>query len=236
MELSTIQQYVEGQRYGKDERAFRYAHAGNALTQHYAAYCNMPTLEHANITVNAPVGTRVLHCVAVGAVLANQFKGGYAVLSWPGGVHRIRSNTAAAPLGAFTVTLEDVTTLPFTAAGTDCTLYTNEYHDVRSALFDGTVQGDVTFVGMPLMAVPAGNWCWLQTWGPCLGMGVANFGAIESQRAAYFWRDGAVVNQSGQAWAIGQCLQYAGDVLPFTGPVAHDITNAMIFMNLKLKP
>jgi hypothetical protein len=237
MEQSILQKYSEGMRYARDERVFRYAHAGNGLTALWGALTYMPTTEHGVLTADAPAGSTVLHCTAVGTVVADQFKGGYAVLSWNVGAHRIKSNTGAAPAGAFTVTLEDATWRDFTVA-TDCTLYTNEYHDVRCALGIPEYQGHSTFVGIPLINVTNAYWCWLQTWGPIPGMGVAAQGAAVGERACYFYGDGAVINQTEMVAGPGQALQYAGELLPFTGPASSpvDVTNAMIFMNLRLKP
>lgn len=238
LEESATKRFVIGaHKLLEDGRAFRYAYASTLLTAYWGALTYMPTTEHGVLTANVAIGDRVLHCTSVAAITANQFKGGYVVLSWNPGFHRILGNTAAGAGVAFTITLERPVWRAFTVA-TDCTIYPNEYDDVRAAHNVPAHQGHSTFVGVPLFDVTAARYIWLQTWGPCVGMGVAAQGAAVGERAVYFYGDGALINQTEMVAGPGQALQYAGELLPYTGPAGApvDVTNAMIFYNLRIKP
>ncbi|GAH57066.1 unnamed protein product, partial [marine sediment metagenome] len=212
---------------------------GSTLVAFWGAFAYMLTTQHHVLTANAPTGSTVLHSESAGAIVADQFKGGYAVLSWNPGLHRIKSNTGCGAGEAFTVTLEEATWRDFTVA-TDLTLYINEYRDVRMAHLEPLHQGFSTFVCVPLFDVTADYYFWGQTWGACLGMGNAAMGETSSERGVYFYLDGSVICQTEEVAGPGQAFQYAGEMLPYTGPkvagVGVDVTNAMIFYNLHIKP
>ncbi|MBA7636620.1 hypothetical protein ES703_44241 [subsurface metagenome] len=236
---SAVPLYPVGTRMPTSDRVFRYAHLGNAVTEWYGLFTFMPTTEIHVLTVNAPVGTTVLHSLSIAAIAADKYKGGYAVCSQPWDmIGKIKSNTGCGAGEAFTITLEEPIWRQMTTA-TSCTLYTSEYYDVRTIVGHAEYPGFGTFVGVALRTFQADYYGWLQTWGPCPVMGQGPAGALTGERGMYFWmNDGSVINQPTVGAGPDFALQYAGELLPFTGPVGatHDLLHSKIFLNLHIKP
>lgn len=237
-EQSLLPKYPVGTRMPRDDRVFRYGHAGVALSQWWGCFTYMPTTEVHVLTENAPVGTTVLHSISIAAITADKYKGGYAVCSQPWDmIGKIKSNTGCGAGEAFTITLEEPIWREMSTA-TSCTLYTSLFHDVRMVMGHAEYPGFTTVVGVPLRDFTADYYGWFQTWGPCPIMGQGVAGALTSERGMYFWLDGSVINQPTEGAGPDFALQYAGDLLPFTGPVGdtHDLLHSKIFLNLKILP
>lgn len=237
---SVSQIYPIGMRYAKDERVFHYAQAGDALrpawgAQAWNAYSSGTTRESATIQAAALIGATSISCTAQGTVTADMFKGGYACIYWEMVNHRIRSNTAAAPGGTFTVTLEDALGQAIDAASV-VSLYRNQYSDVRLGL-GGALDLWLSTVGIAPRAVQSGYYHWLQTYGPCVGVGVDNIGETAAERGLYFLANGALFTMTGQHASNNQpANQYAGYLLPYTGPgpTGVDQPGALIHFFLQL--
>ncbi len=241
-EESASQIYPIGMRYAKDERVFRYALSGSDLlsawgAQAWNAFSSGANRESATIAAAGVAGGTTLTLTAVGTVTVDMFKGGYACIYWEMSYYRIKSNTAAAPGGTFVITLEDTLEQAIDAASV-VSLYRNKYADVRRL-----VGGDETLwastVGIPLRNVQSGYYHWLQTWGPCVGVGVDNIGQDASQRGLYFLASGALFTMVGpEANANQPANQYAGYLLPYTGPgpTGVDQPGALIHFELQLAP
>lgn len=175
--ISAEQQDELGARLMLDDgRVFRYAKAGStALIAGYvqqSAATVGATTEQVNMTVAVAgaVGKASVVLTAVtDAVTANQFKDGYlttyAGTATQGGgqTYKIKSNGACGAAGNFAVETYD----PFVIAistSAKAAVCKNPYDAViiwAYASFTGIP------VGVPLVAVTASYYCWLQTWGIC---------------------------------------------------------------------
>lgn len=159
-----------------DGRVFRYAKAGStALIAGYvqqSAATIGSTTEQVNMTVTVAgaVGKNSVTITAVtDAITANLFKDGYLVTydgtatQGGGQTYKIQSNGACGAAGNFAVTTYD----PFIVAistSAKAAVCKNPYDSVviwAYATFTGIP------VGVPLVAVTASYYCWLQTWGIC---------------------------------------------------------------------
>lgn len=237
-----LQKYPIGMRIAKDDRVWRYSKAGSALrsawgAQTYNAYSSGVNRETNTIGAAALAGATTLTLTAVGVVTANMFAGGYACINWEMIYHRIKSNTGVVG-GTFTVTLDEPLAQNIDVASI-VSLYRNPYDDVRLLEGAGTHPLWASTVGIPMRAVQSGYHCWLQTWGPCVGIGVDNIGQDASERGLYFVANGGLVTMSAVgATANRPANQYAGYLLPYTGPgpVGQDQPGALIHFMLQLSP
>lgn len=181
LEISSTQKAPLGARKVlPDGRVFRYAKAGaTALVagnlQASPATCGTTT-EPINMTVStaAVVGGNTIGLTAVtDAYAVNLFQGGYlgiysgAANIGGGQTFRIKSHTVATAGGTFTVTIYD--TFPVlvstSATATVCK------HPYDSIIISPTTETGMP-VGVPLVAVTAANYCWIQTWGmACVSVG-----------------------------------------------------------------
>lgn len=222
-EENASQRFVIGTRRQVDDRVFRYAHAGNALRSAYGAqahnaFSSGEVRETQTIGAAALAGARVLTLTAVGTVTENMFAGGYACIHWEMSIYKILSNTGAAPLGTFTITLKEALEQAIDAASV-VTLYRNPYADVRYMVgAPGPWPLYASTMGIPLRTIQANYYFWLQTWGPAVGIAVADIGAAESYRGLYFLEGGGLWSMSGvDANANAPANQYAGFLLAYTG-------------------
>ena len=173
-EVSATQNYEIGSRLVlPDGRAYRYAKAGaTALAagelQSSAAFGGSVATVQADLTpAAAAIGDTIVSFTTVtDAVTLNQFRGGYLAVSAGGAaigqgeLYKIAGNAAGAA-GAIKFTLER----PLTTAWT-----TSSRISIMAEPYTLVVQSPATTaigmpVGVPTVAVPINNYCWLQTWG-----------------------------------------------------------------------
>lgn len=173
-EVSATQNYEIGSRMVlPDGRAYRYAKAGAAALaagemQSSAAFGGSSATVQADLTPSAAaIGDTVVSFTTVtDAVTLNQFRGGFLAVSdggaaiGQGEMYKIAGNAAGAA-GAIKFTLER----PLTTAWTTSTRVS-----IMAEPYTSIVQSPVTTaigmpVGVPTVAVPIGNYCWIQTWG-----------------------------------------------------------------------
>lgn len=174
-ELSNIQVYPLGNRYPLDRRVFYYARAGGILTPDFPA--RDANFQHVTFAIVAPAAAGVKTVVVTvaatdgvlrdGAIAANELSGGWAVLfsatANRAQNRRIISNTAiTAPGGAMTVVLDKPLTYALVAVSRiECMAC--EYSNVQIVPADSPF---CSTVGVPTVAAVAGQFLWLQTWGP----------------------------------------------------------------------
>ena len=165
MEESSTQKHRLGTRLVIGDRVFRYALAG--ATNLTAAYvCGMPgaLTSEDTVTVAHAIGTMTVTVTASG-IAANQFAEGYLVVdegTGAGETYKIKSNTATSG-GLITCTLYDGLVTAWSTSDTDVTLIGSPYYKIIVVPTDGIIMP----VGVPLIAVTAAYYCWIQTWGPC---------------------------------------------------------------------
>jgi len=240
--VDTTKKHEIGTRLEVDDRVFRYAYAGSDLLagwgcQAYNSFSNSTNVEDQTIGAAGTAGDTTITCTAVGTVTADMFKDGYALIRWELHQYRIISNTAAAALSTFTVTLDEPLWEGVDAASV-VTLYRNPWADTRR-LTGGDEALWASTVGIPPMDVSSGEYYWAQTWGPCLGIGVDNIGATASERGLYFLASGALFTMVGPHATNNQpANQPAGFLLPYTGPgpTGSDQPGAVIHFYLQIAP
>jgi len=238
-----VAQYPIGLRYAKDDRVWRYSKAGSALrsawgAQTYNAFSSDGDRETNTIGVAATAGATTLTLTAVGTVTTDMFAGGYACINWEMSYYRIISNTNAAPGGTFEVTLDEALEQNIDVASI-VSLYRNLYADVRLLEGAGTHPLWASTVGIPMRTVQTGYHFWAQTWGPCVGIGVDFIGQDASERGLYFVANGGLVTMSAvHASNNRPANQYAGYLLPYTGPgpTGVDQPGGLIHFMLQLSP
>ena len=219
---SATQKFLIGTRRVVDERVFRYAYAGEALlaswgAQAWNAYSNAANVEDATIGAAGTAADTTITCTAVGTVTADMYAGGYALIRWEFSYYRVLANTAATAGNTFTITLDEPLWENIDAASL-VTLYKNPWADTRR-LVGGATDLWASTVGIPIRDVQSGYYYWAQTWGPCSGVGVDNFGDLASERGLYFLANGALYPMTGPHVSNNQpANQPAGFLLPYTGP------------------
>lgn len=153
-----------------DGRVFHYARVGAVATVAGSVYqASAPVANHlALVPAAAGVGA-VQVTVTLGATLAtaNQYGEGFMqVDTTPGNglMYGIASHPAiaSAGTGVFTLFPDEAIQVALTGASR-VGLIANPYADVIVTPTTATA----VIAGVPLVAAPAGSYCWLQTWGPC---------------------------------------------------------------------
>jgi len=155
-----------------DGRTYRYAkNAGTALDAGKLTVAATVVANHTNIAVAiADVGTMQM-TVTLGAtaVAINEYSEGYVVINdsvGEGIMYKISSHPAAASGASLELTLEDPLRVALTAAS-EASLVKNTYDSV---VISAVGQANLA-VGVPNVAVPANEYCWIQTGGACAVLG-----------------------------------------------------------------
>jgi len=213
-------QHEIGTRYIMDDRSFRYVYAGGTLNCDLGASpYNTQCVAYATIAKDAIIGaTKVVIDVAItdgalgdGAIAKDELFGGYIVI-FPHSENsinrRIIGNTLiAADGGEVTVELDAGIPVALDADNDHAECMASPYSDVRT---DGTVTKSV--VGVPMVAAVAGQWLWIQTWGPVWIAPQAEVGVGNNNRQVVFRHDGSL-DEHDYSTAIVAKGQHAGFVL-----------------------
>jgi len=261
---SATQRYRIGSRLVKGGRTFHYAHIGDGTygvtvqpTQVRLAYGVSASIwaatDENNVTgaVVAPLGARTITYVTTGAIVANQFAGGFiSVGAAPYGVTvQIKSHPAAGAGATVVLTLEDP--LPAAVpAGTAVALYRSPYANIispRQAAIEGCADPNTnqqTFLGVPLVEGLAGEYIWVQTWGPaCVVSGSGAEGTNPHERQLVWDAGDGSVQLVGGEYALARSWQYAGYILPTTNSAVALPTvgvpggpDGMLYMMLQCDP
>ena len=148
-----------------DGRRFVYAKAGAAdLAPGKLAVAADPNSNVVNkaVTAVAPVGSKTVQFTAGAAITADAYADGILQVNdadGEGTSYRITGNTGGT---AVTVTLADPIEVALKKTTSEVSLYKA---DSDSVVISATDQADLA-VGVPLVTIPAGNYGWLQTYGP----------------------------------------------------------------------
>lgn len=225
MEVSASQKYPIGMRLAKGDRVYRYcqADADRQLRAGYGVWGDVRYAESGAIAVEAPAGSTVLSLTEVGTVELNEFKGGVVAVDFAGiwgEMYGILKNSVSVG-GIFTITLDQPTTTLITVAGSVLTCFHSPWRRVvsqRQRAIDGiaTDANKTGIVGVPNRFVPADNYCWIQTWGPCIVCGDSGTeGVADNERAMQFSVNGSVLRLRDLGDGLGR-HQLAGFILPVT--------------------
>ena len=220
-EASTTKSYELGTRLTTpDGRVFKYAKAGATLVPNFGCQnYNTQCVAYANIAhVVAQYSKTITLDVAVtdgaagdGAIAKNELRGGYFII-FPHDDNAINgmilTNTAiAAGGGEMTITVDIEMPTALTVDTDDIELMASPYEDVRSTNSDTK-----SIVGVPSVPATVGQYCWLQTWGPCWISPQAGAGAGAHDRQVVFRHDGSL-DEHDYSDAYTAKQQHAGFVL-----------------------
>jgi hypothetical protein len=186
-DLGTDKKHMLGTRMTlPDGRVYRYAKAGAALTigRAIGAAAHITTLDsdvvvmEARTTAQWDDGDHTIRIATTGStsstalnIVADQFNDGYIWVNDEAGEGQIfqvkdhGGETATGSTGGLDIEVydEDILSIALTTA-TQVGLLKNLYHNV--VVHTGTTGGGPV-VGVAPVAVDSGDYCWLQTWGPC---------------------------------------------------------------------
>ena len=236
-ELSATQKYRVGTRRVQDERTYHYCHAsangcaqpywGAQDSQKYKSDDTEDCIEGVTVAEGS-IGDLTLAVLDTNAAhVADFFAGGWAVLTVGSTIQmlRIRSNTA----GGTSVTLTFWDPLAITVAlGSQIQVFPSYYRQVERILGGGDPAG-VT-VCVPNMIVPASNYFWGQTWGPCYGIPSEAFPRGSYEQDLVFNHDGSIKLRTDGANLIHQRAGYR------LFNYVDDPTGALVYYMLQLAP
>jgi len=226
-EVKTSMYYPIGFGIKKGKKVYHYSYAGSALDPGMGAKFKDPqTVSQEAIGADAAAGSRsiVLTLDATdgpsynGSLPKDYLKGGFVVVFAALGtfVREILSNTEVlAGGGTFTVTLDAPTPVAITTSDV-AEAICSPYRCVVDAAHTKLGTGFSATVGIPTCKAVAGNYLWLQTWGPCWVSPHALVGASDSDQAVFFMGDGSFGDgNEDNPGGIKQGLeaQYAGFVI-----------------------
>jgi len=230
-ELSTVQRYEIGSRMQVGIKVFHYALVGVGATGLQVGM-GAKTRNPQDIGFSAipATGARVAGAMTLlltvgagdgpardGSFPVNHLRGGHAIIRTGGGID-INIGIASHPVkaagaGTLLVTLE--TPLPAAVAvANQQEVMASPYANVVSNVDVVAPQEWDPIVGMPMMIAPAGNFVWLQTWGPYVGICEAQVGAAASRLAVYAAGNGSLAahaNQAGIQQYVGYVACTGGD-------------------------
>lgn len=223
-QVSTQQRYPIGFRYPVDNplelRRWHYGRAGGLLNTDVAAWNALRQhVAQRVIAADVPAGSRLVP-ITIGAdgiasdgnIGEDELAGGYAVI-WPHADNtlnrRILHNTATTAAGqTMVLTLDKPTPIPLTVVGVvNVECMASPYLNVQTGLDQYASK-----VGVPTMPAVAGEYLWLQTWGP---VWIAPAGGVSvgvENRRVVFGGNGGVFDEDPTI-AVRETQQYAGFVL-----------------------
>ena len=226
---SNSKNYEIGARLRLGSRTYHYAMAGGTLNPNMGAKIKNPqdvSQEDIGAEADAGVSTITLTLDNTdgptynGLLPANYLKGGILVVFAALGtfIRGITGNSAVtvnAGTATFTVTLDAPTPVAITTSD-KAEAMASPYANVVAATDTKLGTGFAATIGVPTVAATVGQYCWLQTWGPCWVSPHANVGVADTDKAVYFVGDGSFGHgNEDNPGAIKQGLaaQYAGFVL-----------------------
>jgi len=219
-EVSTIQKYSLGARFiTGDGRVFKYAKAGGTLIPDTG--CGSYDVQHiafSAIAAVAAIGVKTISitagatcgAAADGVIAKNELVGGYVVFFTASAAtcqrRLILSNTAvAAGGGTLIITIDDPIHIALTTSDhAEC--MASPYHNVQNG-------ADISkpIVGVPVCVATVGQYCWIQTWGPCWVAPQATVGA-SGHNQVVFRHDGSL-DDHDYSEVYATYAQHAGFVL-----------------------
>lgn len=168
-ESGTVQKHELGAlAFSKDGRKFRYAKNGaSAMAAGKLYQTSAIAANHVNLSVAAAAigATQVTITLGNTAATANQYAGGYLHVNdgtGEGHTYQIDSHPAADASATLLLTLKDKIKVALVASGTsECSLVANPYNGL--VIMPTTITGAPA--GWAVFAVPASEYCWIQTGG-----------------------------------------------------------------------
>ncbi len=246
--VSTTQAYRLGTRLRRGDRTWKYAKAGATLVNHRAcAYFDYGVSGWAAVPTATPAGSTTVYATiggaegvaSDGAVAAHELEGGYVIIfRLQGGAHntdytfQIVDNTAVTGGGVTTLTIDNP--LPYEASTSAYTEITgNPYSDVRMI-----TDGARMFMGQPMAPAVAGEYLWLQTWGPTWlnpedGDGTNTIGNGADQQQLVFESNGSVILH-GPEDATTKFKQHAGCVITRIAGGAETQGTPLMFLQISM--
>ena len=213
------QKHDIGTRYMMDDRSFRYSYAGGTLNCDLGCSpYNQQIIAYTSIAADAIIGaTEIVIDIqgtdgndGDGKIAKDELFGGYIVI-FPHDENsisrRIIGNTVTTGAGEMTVELDAGIPVALSEDNDHGECMASPYADVRSDASDKK-----SIVGIPMVAATAGQWLWIQTWGP---VWIAPQGAVSTggnDRQVVFRHDGSV-DQHDYNDAATRLAQHAGFVL-----------------------
>ena len=249
-ESGTVKNYSIGARFTTgDGRVFRYAKAGGTLITGYGCENALQVaVARTYLTLGAAVGdTSVTFTVATtdgtceiggngdGSIAKDALVGGYIVIEKViGNVDNVQQrmitgNTAvAAGGGTMTVTFDAPLAVAVVASAEYATCVFSPYYNVQCSSY-----GHAQAVGVACMIAAAGQYLWIQTWGPCWVITQPRVNTELYDGQVVFRHDGTVdcpVYDDGTVkWA-----QHAGFVLSNARGGGHSTGGAFIMLQISL--
>lgn len=182
LQTSSSQKFPLGEKAEtSDGRVFRYAKAGSsAIAAGKLQLAPAPKTNHHNIAVAAAAAvgaTSVTVTLGATAAVANEYAEGLLVINdvdGEGQAYKIKSHPAADASASLVVTLSDPIATALTTDSEACLV-----HNPHNGVVEGTSSTQQP-VGIPLVAIAAGEYGWLQTKGvaPALADETLNLGAL----------------------------------------------------------
>lgn len=228
-ESSSTKKHQLGTRLVLGNRVFHYALNGAAeLTPAILVKSVAALKSEDTITVAHPIDTFRVRVTAA-SVIVNQYEDGILCVDEGTGVgqsYAIKDNTATDDpvTGVIECNLYDPLVTAWATADTDVTLLENIYRKVVICT-TGAIELPV---GVPLITIPANEYCWLQTWGPCgvkVDAAVGGGNGIDERVAVLS------TNHAGQVFFLG-----TADVVEGAAAVGRCILNAADHGDDKVEP
>ena len=212
-----------------DGRVFRYALASGTCNTEVGAYkakkTNTVAVAPAQATGAGAVGSRSvtvtidteIGVLTTGVLSEDELRGGYIVIGNGSGQHpqnrQIIGHAALTSAGgSLTVYLDAPLTTAVTVGTTTIELMENPFYNLKA---DGSGGDYVTFVGIPAAVAAAGQYFWVQTWGPCWITSNSNTCDSARDRTIVFVGNGSVESSNDETLEDG--FQVAGVALDMSG-------------------
>lgn len=249
--VDTVQRYRLGSRLRRGDRVWKYARAGGTLINHRCcAYYDYGVSGWAVVPTATPAGDTTVYATigasegvaSDGAVAVHELEGGYVtIFRLQAGADntdytfQIVDNNAVES-GGGTVTLTIDNPLQYACSVLAYTEITgNPYSDVRMI-----TAGNRMFMGQPMAPAVAGEYLWIQTWGPTwlnpeTGAGGDVFGNVNGGQQAVFENNGSVIMHSVEDAAAGPLMkQHAGCVMTRIAGGANTQGTPLFFLQISM--
>lgn len=181
-----------------DGRVFYYALNGATVLAPGKLVCSpvVATEKETNMAQAETVGSKQIDMVAVGTITADQYAEGYMSVvndTGEGQTYKIRGNSAASAAAVCTVYLYDEI-----KTALDTTSEVIITPNILRGVILNTTSSVTSFVcGVPLFAVTAANYFWLQTWGPCSVLCGDSLGNAVTERCCIATGSGEFLSTAG---------------------------------------
>lgn len=223
----TTQRHVPGRAFLEwDGRVFKYAKASATLnTDLLAQQVTAQHMAYATVAASTAVGATELTvdfgatdgAAAGGVIAVDELAGGYAII-FPhseNSMNRgIRGNTAADGGGdEITLYLDAPLNVATVVDVTHAEAICSPYYNIKASTTGDTARG---FVGLPMVPATVGQYCWVQTWGPCwiapqtdVGTGASNQQVVARYDGSIQAHDYTDTTYSDKQQHIGFVLSHA---------------------------